>query len=92
MTESLFTTPAMAATFAPAAHVRAMLAFEAALARAQAGATLLQPALAEPQVTAALRPEAIAVAPNPAAYLGSADAWIDRAPEAFNRLLLRFLG
>src|SRR5690348_16309703 len=34
--EVLFSTPSMSATFAPIAHVRAMLAFQAALAQAEA--------------------------------------------------------
>lgn len=36
--DALYTTPAMAAVFAPEAHVRQLLAFEAALARAEARA------------------------------------------------------
>jgi 3-carboxy-cis,cis-muconate cycloisomerase len=39
--DMLYTTPAMAAVFAPGAHVRQMLAFEAALARAQARAGVI---------------------------------------------------
>ncbi len=39
--EALFSTPSMSAAFAPAAHVRAMLAFEAALVRAEARAGII---------------------------------------------------
>jgi 3-carboxy-cis,cis-muconate cycloisomerase len=39
--EALFSTPSMSAVFAPAAHVRAMLAFEAALAQAEARAGII---------------------------------------------------
>ncbi|HLG63927.1 MAG TPA: 3-carboxy-cis,cis-muconate cycloisomerase [Ktedonosporobacter sp.] len=39
--EVLFSTPAMSATFSPEAHVRQMLAFEAALARAEARAGII---------------------------------------------------
>ncbi len=42
--DSLFwSTPSMAATFSPQAHVRGMLAFEAALARAEARAGIIPP-------------------------------------------------
>src|SRR5438093_448611 len=44
---SLFTTPAMAAIFAPDAHVRQLLAFEAALAHAEAQAGIIPPDAAE---------------------------------------------
>jgi 3-carboxy-cis,cis-muconate cycloisomerase len=50
--EAFFTTPAMAAAFAPEAHVRQMLAFEAALARAQARAGVI-PAEAAAAIEAA---------------------------------------
>lgn len=39
--EALFSTPSMSAAFAPVAHVRAMLAFEAALAQAEARAGVI---------------------------------------------------
>ena len=39
--EVLFSTPSMSAAFAPTAHVRAMLAFEAALAQAEARAGII---------------------------------------------------
>lgn len=39
--DSLFSTPRMAAVFSPEAHVKAMLAFEAALARAEARAGII---------------------------------------------------
>jgi 3-carboxy-cis,cis-muconate cycloisomerase len=45
--ENLYTTPAMAAIFAPEAHIRRMLAFEAALARAEARAGVIPPAAAD---------------------------------------------
>jgi 3-carboxy-cis,cis-muconate cycloisomerase len=45
--EALYTTPAMAATFAPDEHVRQMLVFEAALARAEAGAGVIPRAAAD---------------------------------------------
>jgi 3-carboxy-cis,cis-muconate cycloisomerase len=48
----MFTTPAMDAIFAPAAHIRQMLAFEAALARAEAAAGVIPAAAVEP-ITAA---------------------------------------
>jgi len=41
LAEALFTTPAMAALFSGEAHVRRMLDFEAALARAEAGAGVI---------------------------------------------------
>lgn len=40
----LFSTPSMAAIFSPRAHVRGMLAFEAALARAEARVGIVPPA------------------------------------------------
>src|ERR671921_851915 len=43
----MFTTPDMDAIFTPAAHVQHMLAFEAALARAEAAAGLIPAAAAE---------------------------------------------
>lgn len=39
--EALFSTPSMSAAFAPSAHVQAMLAFEAALAQAEARAGII---------------------------------------------------
>jgi 3-carboxy-cis,cis-muconate cycloisomerase len=45
--DSLFTTAAMAAIFAPDAHVRQLLAFEAALAHAEAQAGIIPPDAAE---------------------------------------------
>ena len=39
--EALFSTPSMSAAFSPAAHVQAMLAFEAALAQAEARAGII---------------------------------------------------
>lgn len=44
--EPLFSTPAMSAAFSPEAHVRQMLAFEAALAQAEARADIIPPAAA----------------------------------------------
>jgi 3-carboxy-cis,cis-muconate cycloisomerase len=51
----MFTTPEMAAIFAPAAHIRQMLAFEAALARAEAAAGVIPTAAAEPIAAACRR-------------------------------------
>ncbi len=45
--DALYTTPAMAAVMAPANHVRQLLAFEAALARAEARAGVIPPVAAE---------------------------------------------
>jgi len=45
--DALYSTPAMAAAFAPRSHVRQMLAFEAALARAEARAGIIPPAAAQ---------------------------------------------
>src|SRR3954453_14224745 len=39
--DALFSTPAMSVAFSPRAHVRCMLAFEAALARAEASAGII---------------------------------------------------
>ncbi len=50
--DSLFTTPAMAALFAPEAHVRQMLRFEAALVRAQAQLGIVPRAAADAIVDA----------------------------------------
>ena len=47
LSDGLFTTPEMAAAFSPAAHVRGMLAFEAALARAEARAGVIPPQAAD---------------------------------------------
>ena len=51
----MFTTPEMAAIFAPAAHIRQMLAFEAALARAEAAAGVIPTAAVEPIAAACRR-------------------------------------
>jgi 3-carboxy-cis,cis-muconate cycloisomerase len=48
----MFTSPAMDAIFAPAAHVRHMLAFEAALARAEVAAGVIPAAAVEPIIMA----------------------------------------
>jgi 3-carboxy-cis,cis-muconate cycloisomerase len=48
----MFTSPAMDAIFAPAAHVRHMLAFEAALARAEGVAGVIPAAAVEPIILA----------------------------------------
>src|SRR3954465_911803 len=50
----MFTTPEMDSLFAPAAHIRQMLAFEAALARAEAAAGVIPTAAAE-SIAAACR-------------------------------------
>src|SRR5215213_10735580 len=50
----MFTTPEMDSIFTPAAHIRQMLAFEAALARAEAAAGLIPVGAAE-QIAAACR-------------------------------------
>jgi 3-carboxy-cis,cis-muconate cycloisomerase len=57
----LFTTPEMAAAFSPAAHVRGMLAFEAALARAEARTGVI-PLAAANAIAAACRVELVDVA------------------------------
>lgn len=49
--------------------------------------TLAAAALADPQVTAVLVPAAVAAALEPAGYLGSADALIDRALATYRRCL-----
>src|SRR5918911_2787519 len=59
--DGLFTTPEMAATFSPEAHVRGMLAFEAALARAEARAGVI-PAEAADAIAAGCRVELFDVA------------------------------
>jgi 3-carboxy-cis,cis-muconate cycloisomerase len=51
----MFTTPEMAAIFAPAAHIQQMLAFEAALARAEAAAGVIPTAAVEPIAAACRR-------------------------------------
>ena len=56
LTEALFTTPQMADLFSGAGHVRRMLDFEAALARAEARAGVI-PAEAAGAITAACRVE-----------------------------------
>jgi 3-carboxy-cis,cis-muconate cycloisomerase len=58
---ALYTTPALAAALSPAAHVRQLLAVEAALARAQARADLI-PASAAQAIAAACRAEGFDVA------------------------------
>lgn len=55
--------------------------------RVQGGATLLQVALAEPRVMAALDSGAVAAALEPAGYLGSSGALIDRALAGYRALL-----
>src|SRR5437660_2486425 len=55
--KELFTTPAMAAVFSAQAHVRLLLAFEAALARAEARAGVI-PQEAATAITANCRVEA----------------------------------
>jgi len=57
----LFSTPAMAAVFSSQAHVRGMLAFEAALARAEALASIIPPEAAN-VITAACKEELFDVA------------------------------
>src|SRR5919205_1139713 len=59
--DRLFTTPEMAAAFSPEAHVRGMLAFEAALARAEARAGVIPPQAAD-AIAAACRVELFDVA------------------------------
>src|SRR5579875_1529701 len=59
--DALYTTPAMAAAFAPQAHVRQMLAFEAALARAEARTGVIPLAAAE-AIAAACRADGLDVA------------------------------
>jgi len=56
MSDLLYTTPELAGAFAPANHVAQILAFEAALARAQARAGLIPIAAAE-AIAAACRPD-----------------------------------
>lgn len=56
LADALYTTPEMAAIFSGAGHVRRMLDFEAALARAEARAGVI-PAEAAEQITAACRVE-----------------------------------
>ena len=51
-----------------------------------AGSTLRQAALDDPQVRAALSPDAIDRALDPAGYLGSADALIERALESYREI------
>jgi 3-carboxy-cis,cis-muconate cycloisomerase len=51
------------------------------------GVTLKEAALADTRVGAALSPQAIAAALDPAVYLGSANALIDRALEGYRTLL-----
>jgi 3-carboxy-cis,cis-muconate cycloisomerase len=59
--DALYTTPAMAAVFSPAGHLRQLLAFEAALARAEARAGLIPLAAAE-AIAAACEPRHFDVA------------------------------
>jgi 3-carboxy-cis,cis-muconate cycloisomerase len=67
---TLFTTPEMHALFEPAAHVRQILAFEAALARAQAAAGIIPPAAAD-AIAAACQQEQFDV---PGLYAAAASA------------------
>src|SRR3954465_7295769 len=48
----MFTSPDMDAIFAPSAHIRQMLAFEAALARAEAAAGVIPASAVEPIIAA----------------------------------------
>jgi 3-carboxy-cis,cis-muconate cycloisomerase len=59
--DALYTTQAMAAAFSPAAHIRQMLAFEAALARAEARAGVI-PATAAEAIAAACQADDVDVA------------------------------
>jgi 3-carboxy-cis,cis-muconate cycloisomerase len=59
--DALFSTPAMSAAFSPRAHVRCMLAFEAALARAEARAGII-PQEAARIITANCREELFDIA------------------------------
>src|ERR1700680_4671473 len=59
--DALFSTPPMSAAFAPRAHVRGMLAFEAALARAEAQAGIIPREAAE-VIAASCREELFDVA------------------------------
>src|ERR671933_2184237 len=72
----LFTTPEMAAAFSPAAHVRGMLAFEAALARAEARTGVI-PLAAANAIAAACRVELVDVA---AVYMEAATAGTPAIP------------
>jgi 3-carboxy-cis,cis-muconate cycloisomerase len=77
-------------TMALAPHVgrpEAQHLVQAACSRAQAaGGTLRQAALADPHIYAILSADDIDRALDPARYLGSADALIDRALEAYHEL------
>jgi 3-carboxy-cis,cis-muconate cycloisomerase len=53
---------------------------------AKSGANLERAALADPTVTASLKPEQVRAALNPANYLGSAGLFVDRALAAFARI------
>ncbi len=70
MSEALYTTPALAAIFAPASHLARILAFEAALARAEARAGIIPHEAAE-AIAAACRVELYDV---DALYQGAARA------------------
>ncbi|MDQ2717007.1 MAG: 3-carboxy-cis,cis-muconate cycloisomerase [Chloroflexota bacterium] len=59
--DALFSTPEMAAAFSPQAHVRSMLAFEAALARAEARAGVI-PQEAASSIAASCRDELFDIA------------------------------
>jgi 3-carboxy-cis,cis-muconate cycloisomerase len=62
-------------------------AVQAACARArEVGTDLLQEARVNPQISAALSPEAIERALDPATYLGSTDTFITRALDDFRQL------
>jgi 3-carboxy-cis,cis-muconate cycloisomerase len=123
--EYVFSTPAMSAAFSTEAHMRGMLAFEAALARAEAraggglimaesltmalaphagrpeaqsivkalcdravrsGMHLRQAAMEEAQVHSILSLEEIDRALDPGAYLGSTNAFIDRALSSYREV------
>src|SRR5258708_30523941 len=72
----LFSTPGMAAAFSPEAHVRGMLAFEAALARAEARAGII-PQEAASVITANCREELFDIA---ALYQEAAEAGTPAIP------------
>ena len=55
---------------------------------AAGGVTLRDAALAHTQVRAALSPEAVAAALDPASYLGSSNAFIDRVLERYRAMLV----
>jgi 3-carboxy-cis,cis-muconate cycloisomerase len=77
-------------TMALAPHVgrpEAQRVVQAACSRAQAaGSTLRQAALDDPQIRVVLSTEDVDRTLDPAAYLGSADAFIDRALESYHEI------